>query len=99
MIHFGEINQKKIIYLIIPIIIAIFEYSFSNNHFDNLYHNHVLMFNICKALSMCLSIFPFIIIKVKKNKEEKEREQVQIKIYQQKYYKKEQKQEQKNIFL
>ena len=64
MIHFGEIN-KKIIYPIIPIIITIFEYCYSIDHFSNLYKDHVIIFKICQALSMFLSIIPFIIIKKK----------------------------------
>ena len=62
MIHFGEIN-KKIIYPIIPILITIFEYSYSLRHFNNLYTDHVIIFKICQALSMFLSIIPFIILK------------------------------------
>ena len=64
MIHFGEIN-KKVLYLIIPIIITIFEYCYSLNHFNHLYREHVIIFKICQALSMFLSIIPFIIIKKK----------------------------------
>ena len=62
MIHFGEIN-KKIIYPIIPIIITIFECSYSFRHFTNLYSDHIIIFKINQVLSMFLSIIPFIIIK------------------------------------
>ena len=62
MIHFGEIN-KNILYIIIPVIITIFEYCYSLNHFKHLYREHVIIFKICQAISMFLSIIPFIITK------------------------------------
>ena len=64
MLRFGEIN-KKIIYLGIPIIITIFEYCYGINRFNHLYREHVIIFKICQALSMFLSIIPFIILKKK----------------------------------
>ena len=64
MISLGII-EKKIVYPIIPMIIAIFENFFSSKNFINLYKNHIIIFQICQSLSMCLSLIPFIIIKIK----------------------------------
>ena len=63
MISLGII-EKKIVYPIIPIIIAIFENFYSSKNFINIYKNHII-FQICQSLSMCLSLIPFIIIKIK----------------------------------
>ena len=64
MISLGII-EKKIVYPIIPIIIAIFENFYSSKNFINIYKNHIIIFQICQSLSMCLSLIPFIIIKIK----------------------------------
>ena len=60
----GKININ-IIYIIVPIVITILEYSFALDAFDNIYHVHTIIFKIIQALAMTFSFIPFIISKRK----------------------------------
>ena len=59
----GKID-KNIIYIIVPIVITIFEYSYAIKAYEKIYHFHKIIFKICQALAMTLSFIPFIILKI-----------------------------------
>ena len=80
----GKININ-IIYIIIPVIITIFEYFYAIDAFINIYQVHTIIFKIIQALAMSFSFIPFIISK-RKTKSYNTNNSLSDNLYEKKYF-------------